>query len=54
MTNCLLSSEVDYGSNSVVIVERGCAKQAYEHQALVRGKWRTIVTIMVSSKIGDE
>jgi len=38
--------EVDYGSNSVVIVERGCAKQAYEHQALVRGKWRTIVTIM--------
>ena len=21
--------------------------QAYEHQALVRGKWRTIITIMV-------
>eukprot|EP00090_Calanus_glacialis_P006439 TRINITY_DN15012_c0_g1_i1.p1 TRINITY_DN15012_c0_g1~~TRINITY_DN15012_c0_g1_i1.p1 ORF type:complete len:210 (-),score=20.47 TRINITY_DN15012_c0_g1_i1:129-758(-) len=30
----------------VVIVERGCAMQAYEHQALVRGKWRTIITIM--------
>ena len=24
--------------------------QAYEHQALVRGKWRTIITIMVGRK----
>jgi len=33
-------------SDQVVIIERGCAMQAYEHQALVRGKWRTIITIM--------
>lgn len=33
-------------SDHVVIIERGCAMQAYEHQALVRGKWRTIITIM--------
>jgi len=31
---------------SIMIVERGCAMQAYEHQALVRGKWRTIIDIM--------
>jgi len=32
--------------SSIMIVERGCAMQAYEHQALVRGKWRTIIDIM--------
>ena len=30
----------------VVIVERGCAQQSYQHQALVRGKWRTVTTVM--------
>jgi hypothetical protein len=32
---------------TVVIVERGCAMQAYEYQDMVRGKWRTIIKIMV-------
>ena len=31
---------------SVVITERGCAKQVYQYQALERGKWKTITTIM--------
>jgi len=30
----------------VVIVERGCAQQSYQHQALVRGKWRTVTTVL--------
>jgi len=29
-----------------VIVERGCAQQSYQHQALVRGKWRTVTTVL--------
>ena len=31
---------------SVVITERGCAKQVYQYQTLERGKWKTITTIM--------
>merc|ERR1719195_2501865 len=31
---------------SVVITERGCAKQVYQYQALERGKWKTITTIL--------
>jgi len=27
-------------------VERGCAQQSYQHQALVRGKWRTVTTVL--------
>jgi len=34
------------GKGEVVIVERGCAQQSYQHQALVRGKWRTVTTVM--------
>ena len=30
----------------MVITERGCAKQVYQYQALERGKWKTITTIM--------
>jgi len=30
----------------VVIVERGCAQQSYQHQALVRGKWTTVTTVL--------
>jgi len=30
----------------VVITERGCARQVYQYQALERGKWKTITTIM--------
>ena len=29
-----------------MIVERGCAQQSYQHQALVRGKWRTVTTVL--------
>merc|ERR1719195_2114110 len=31
---------------SVVITERGCAQQVYQYQALERGKWKTITTIL--------
>jgi len=34
------------GKGEVVIVERGCAQQSYQHQALVRGKWRTVTTVL--------
>jgi len=34
------------GTGEVVIVERGCAQQSYQHQALVRGKWRTVTTVL--------
>jgi len=34
------------GEGEVVIVERGCAQQSYQHQALVRGKWRTVTTVL--------
>jgi len=34
------------GRGEVVIVERGCAQQSYQHQALVRGKWRTVTTVL--------
>ena len=27
-------------------MERGCAQQSYQHQALVRGKWRTVTTVL--------
>ena len=30
----------------MVITERGCARQVYQYQALERGKWKTITTIM--------
>ena len=36
----------------VVIVERGCAQQSYQHQALVRGKWRTVTTVL--EEVPDE
>jgi len=42
----ILQHRQEFSSDRVVIIERGCAMQAYEHQALVRGKWRTIITIM--------
>jgi len=32
--------------SQVVITERGCAQQAYQHQALIRGKWRMVTTIL--------
>jgi len=41
-----LQHRQEFSSDRVVIIERGCAMQAYEHQALVRGKWRTIINIM--------
>jgi len=34
------------GKGEVVIVERGCAQQSYQHQALVRGKWTTVTTVL--------
>ena len=41
-----ISDILDNSGKSVVITERGCAQQVYQYQALERGKWKTITTIL--------
>jgi len=33
-------------SEEMLITERGCAKQSYSYQTLIRGKWKTVTDIM--------
>ena len=45
---CAVQGQIwnNFQLSKVVIVERGCAQQSYQHQALVRGKWRTVTTVL--------